>query len=69
MDIAVDRFRTVIQWSEADNAYICAIPALPGCRADGPTRPEALKNLDRVAELWITEARSMGRAIPAPECY
>ena len=34
--------------------------------ADGPTREEALRKVDLVAELWIAKARKMGRPIPQP---
>ena len=67
MDGYIERYRTVIQWSEEDSAFVAAIPALPGCMADGATREEALQNLNVTAELWIAKARRMGRDIPEPE--
>lgn len=63
----VERYRTVIQWSEDDNAYVAAIPALPGCMADGETREQALQNLNDTAELWIAKAKKLGRDVPEPE--
>ena len=67
MEGHVERYRTVIQWSDEDNAFVAAIPALPGCMADGATREDALQNLNATAELWIAKARTMGREIPEPE--
>ncbi len=63
----VDKYTTVIRWSDEDHAFIAAIPALPGCMADGATREEALENLNTTAELWIFKARQMGREVPKPE--
>jgi predicted RNase H-like HicB family nuclease len=67
MEAYIDKYRTVIQWSEEDSAFIAAIPVLPGCMADGATREDALRNLNTTAELWIAKARKMGREIPEPE--
>ncbi len=67
MEGYIDRYRTVIQWSDEDNAFVAAIPALPGCMADGATREDALQNLNVTAGLWIAKARKMGREIPEPE--
>ena len=63
----VDKYTTVIRWSEEDQSFIAAIPALPGCIADGATREEALDNLNTTAELWILKARKMGREVPKPD--
>lgn len=63
----VHRYRTVIQWSDEDGAFVASIPALPGCMADGPTRDAALEALDEVVELSIAKARSMGWRVPEPE--
>ena len=64
---SVDRYLATLQWSDENSAFIAAIPALPGCMADGSTREEALQNLNVTAELWIAKARKMGRDAPEPE--
>jgi predicted RNase H-like HicB family nuclease len=43
------------------------VPELPGCMADGPTRSEALQNVQLVIEEWIETAKSLGREIPVPK--
>jgi predicted RNase H-like HicB family nuclease len=55
-------------WSDADNAFIAAVPELPGCMADGATREEALKALDTVVAEWIETAEAIGRTVPKPIC-
>ena len=52
---------------EADNAFIAEIPELAGCMADGKTTPEALHNVQIVAQEWIDTARELGREIPVPK--
>ena len=42
------RYEIIIYWSEEDQAYIAAVPELPGCTADGPTYQEALAQVEVV---------------------
>lgn len=60
------RYEVIIYWSDADGAFIAEVPELPGCMADGKTKPEALANVERIAEEWIETARSRGRKVPKP---
>ena len=70
-----DKYAIILYWSEEDQAFIAAVPELPGCAADGSTRQEALANAETVITEWlvtvITEwlvtARKLGRDIPAPK--
>jgi len=59
-------YSIVIQYSKADNAFIASIPDLKGCKADGDTPEEALKELAIAYELWIEVAREVGKEIPEP---
>ena len=52
--------------SEADNADIAGVSALPGCTADGNTYQEARSNAERAIEEWIETALALGRPIPRP---
>ena len=55
-----------IRWSSADKAFVAEAPELPGSMADGPTRREALINIERVIREWIETAQAEGRPIPKP---
>lgn len=55
-----------IRWSPADKAFVAEAPELPGCMADGPTRREALANVERVIREWIETAQAEGRPVPKP---
>ena len=61
------KYEIILYWSEPDNAYIAEIPELAGCMADGATMPEALHNVQIVAQEWIETARALGRDIPVPK--
>jgi len=60
------RYEVAIYWSEEDQAFIAAVPELPGCLADGITREEALRNAELAIDQWIETARELGRRIPMP---
>jgi len=56
-------------WSEADGAFIAAVPELPGCLADGATYDEALKAIEEEIEIWLETARLEGWKIPEPKIF
>jgi predicted RNase H-like HicB family nuclease len=58
------RYRVVIEWSDADQAYIASVPDLPGCAADGANYAEAAANVPVVIAEWIETAAALGRPIP-----
>ena len=57
----------ILPLSPADGGGFTAVaPELPGCRSDGETPEEALRNgYDAVAS-WIEAAEEMGRPVPQP---
>ena len=57
----------ILYWSADDDAFIAQVPELPGCAADGPTRQEALANVETVIQEWIQTAKDLGRPIPEPK--
>ena len=61
------KYQVVIQWSEADNAFVAEVPQLPGCTAHGDTRQEAVRQINQAIQLWIDTAREFGDSIPEPE--
>jgi predicted RNase H-like HicB family nuclease len=60
------KYEIILYWSNEDDAFIAEAPELPGCAADGPTRQEALANVEIIIGEWIETAKGMGRVIPEP---
>jgi predicted RNase H-like HicB family nuclease len=57
----------ILYWSDEDQSFIAEVPELAGCAADGPTRQEALANVEVVIDEWIGTAKELGRTIPEPK--
>ena len=55
------KYEIILYWSQEDQAFIAAVPELPGCAADGATYQEAVANVEVVAQEWIETAREIGR--------
>jgi predicted RNase H-like HicB family nuclease len=60
------KYHLDIYWSEADNAFIAAVPELPGCMADGATYEEVIKNVQVIIQEWIEVATEFDRSVPEP---
>ena len=58
-----------IGWSEADKAFVAAVPELPGCLADGASYEEALKAIGEEIDIWIETAQIEGWKIPEPKVF
>ena len=58
------KYEVVLYWSDEDGAFIAEVPELAGCAADGPTRQEALANVEIVIAEWLETAREVGRPVP-----
>ena len=61
------KYEVIIYWSDEDDAFIAEVPELPGCMADGTTKAEALRAVERVAQEWIETAMELGRPVPKPQ--
>jgi len=62
----MEKYSTVILWSEADGGFVAMHPELPGCVAFGSTQAEALELLAEFREAWIDQAKDEGRELPQP---
>ena len=51
---------------EEGGGFVAIAPELPGCRSDGETPEEALRNGYDAIACWIEAALEMGRTVPAP---
>jgi predicted RNase H-like HicB family nuclease len=60
------KYHLNIYWSEADSAFIAAVPELPGCMADGATYEEVIANVQVIIQEWIEVATEFDRPIPEP---
>jgi len=61
------KYEIIIYWSKEDEAFIADVPELPGCKSDGETYIEAVKNVQVVINEWIETATKMKRNIPRPK--
>jgi predicted RNase H-like HicB family nuclease len=61
------KYEIILYWSDEDQSFIAEVPELAGCAADGPTRQEALANVEVVIDEWIETAKELGRPIPEPK--
>ena len=52
---------------EDGGGFVAVAPELPGCRSDGETPEEALRNGYDAIACWIEAAQEMGRAVPEPK--
>jgi predicted RNase H-like HicB family nuclease len=55
-----------IFWSEEDGGYIADLPDLDSCSAFGNTPEEALAEVEKAKDAWLTAARELGKPIPEP---
>jgi predicted RNase H-like HicB family nuclease len=53
-------------WSDADGAWVADVPDLRSCSAFGDTRAEALAEVEKAMEVWLTVAGEDGLSIPEP---
>jgi predicted RNase H-like HicB family nuclease len=60
------KYEIILYGSQPDQAFIAAVPELPGCAADGATYQEAVPHVEVVIREWIETATELGRAIPEP---
>jgi predicted RNase H-like HicB family nuclease len=66
MNKKYDRYSMLIQWSEADNAYVVTLPEFPGCHTHGDTYEEAARNGREVLELLVDTFEASGKPLPTP---
>ncbi len=53
-------------YSQEDSAYIADIPDLKFCSAFGETPEEALREVLRAKDAWLTSAHDAHKPIPRP---
>ncbi len=63
----MNRYETIIYWSEDDQAFVAEVPELPGCMAHGDSYEAALANVKEAMQLWIDTANEFGDPVPEPK--
>jgi predicted RNase H-like HicB family nuclease len=63
----MDRYEIIIFWSDEDQAFVCDVPALPGCMAHGNIHEKSLDNAKKAMQLRIDTAKEFGHPIPEPK--
>ena len=49
-----------------DPYWVCEVPDLPGCVADGETPDEAIESFSEAKRLWIEARLEHGHRVPEP---
>ena len=57
-----------LSWRNKDGEFywVCEVPDLPGCVADGETPDEAVESLSEAKRLWIEARLEHGHHVPHP---
>ena len=63
----MNRYETIIYWSEENKALVADVPELPGCAAYGSIQEAALARAQRAGRLWVGTAQEFGDPIPEPK--
>jgi predicted RNase H-like HicB family nuclease len=63
----MNKYETIIYWSEEDGVFVAEVPELPGCIAHGDDQVTALRNVLDAISLWIDTAREFDEPIPEPK--
>ena len=61
------KYKMILRWSDADQAWLVEVPELPGAMADGATPQEAIENAQVIISEWIETAKQLDRDIPQPQ--
>lgn len=59
------KYRILIEQDE-DGVFVAECPVLPGCISQGPTREEALKNIQDAIQGYVQSLKKHGDPIPPP---
>ena len=57
------KYRVLIEQDE-DGVFVAEVPSLPGCLSQGPTRTDALKNIQEAIEMYLESLKAHDEPIP-----
>lgn len=59
------KYRVLLERDE-DGVFVAVVPALPGCVTQGPSREEALRNVQEAIGVYLESLEEHGEPIPPP---
>ncbi|GDY08210.1 hypothetical protein LBMAG52_16960 [Planctomycetia bacterium] len=60
------KYSMIIEWSDADAAFVATLPEFPSNRTHGATYEEAARNGQEVLGMLIDVYRDDGKPLPEP---
>lgn len=57
------KFRVRLEQDE-DGIFVAEVPSLPGCISQGPTREEAIRNIEEAIGVYLESLSEHGEPIP-----
>lgn len=60
------KYSMIIEWSDADAAFVVTLPEFPNNRTHGATYEEAARNGQEVLEMLIEVYQEDGKSLPEP---
>jgi predicted RNase H-like HicB family nuclease len=63
---ALSDYHINVFYSDEDGGYVADIPDLEACSAFGASPEEALAEVEKAKDAWLTAAREAGKVIPEP---
>lgn len=64
MNLLEHHYEIVVYWHDEAQRYVAEVPELPGCRAAGQSRCDAIMNAEHLITLWVNTAQMRGDPIP-----
>jgi predicted RNase H-like HicB family nuclease len=62
----IPKYHINLFWSELDRSWVADVPDLQSCSAFGDTPAEALAEVEKAMEAWLTVVQEDGLPIPEP---
>ena len=60
------RYVKIVEWSDADGAFVGQCPGVIGPCCHGPDEAEVYRELCEIVEEWITVMHQDGKPLPPP---
>ena len=62
-------YSLIIEWSDADQAYIVSLPEFPGQHTHGATYEEAVAQGQDLIDTWVHIYQEDGKPLPLPKVF
>lgn len=64
--IEAARYVKIVEWSDADGAFVGQCPGIIGPCCHGPDEAAVYRELCEIVEEWIAVSKASGRPLPPP---